>query len=893
MARPIRTFTVAPSLPPELDRQRALVYNLRWAWNHDAIELFRWDRDLWEQSGHNPALMLGIIDQGTLQAAASDEGFLAHLNRVSNDFDAYQKSESTWFRKHHDGTNNLLVAYFSAEFGVTDCLSIFAGGLGILAGDHLKSASDLGVPLVAVGLLYQQGYFRQYLNEAGLQQEEYRNNDFHNLPLTLERDCDGGPLIIEVEYPGRKVAAQIWRAQVGRVALYLLDTNIKENSARDQDITDQLYGGDAEMRLKQEMMLGIGGCRALEALGVRPSVYHLNEGHSAFLALERIRRLMQANRLSFAEAREAASAGLIFTTHTPVPAGHDYFQPDLMERYFGEYASGLGMSFRDYLALGRKNPRDDVEPFCMTALALRLAQSSNGVSRLHGQVTRNMWRSLWPGALEEEVPIGHVANGVHFQSWISQEMDELYDRYLGPRWREEPADQSLWARAGRISAEELWRTHERRRERLVAFARRRLRQQLERRGAPQSEVEAADEMLDPDALTIGFGRRFATYKRANLLLRDPERLARILNDPDRPVQIIFAGQAHPRDEAGKELIKQIVALSRRPDFRRRMVFLEGYDMAVARSMTQGADVWLSTPRRPLEASGTSGMKAAANGALNLSTLDGWWDEAWNCGSRIADCGFQEIEFGASRSNYAYDNSAIRNPQSAIGWTIGRGEIYDDPEYQDQVEAEALYDLLEGDVIPTFYDRGEDKLPRRWIDRMKTSIGNLCHYFNTHRMVREYTERFYLPAAERQGRLTADGMALARSLAAWKERVRDQWSKVRVESVTADSLDDVQVNTEIKAQAEVSLGALTPDDVSVELYVGLVDADGEITGARVIPMRPASDGDAGHYRFEVSSVACCRSGLHGFTVRALPRHPDLIAPFLPGLIVWAQADESLR
>jgi starch phosphorylase len=693
-------------------------------------------------------------------------------------------------------------------------------------------------------------------------------------------------LVVEVEYPGRKVAAQIWRAQVGRVALYLLDTNIKQNSAPDQDITDQLYGGDAEMRLKQEMMLGIGGCRALEALGVRPSVYHLNEGHSAFLALERIRRLMQANHLSFAEAREAASAGLIFTTHTPVPAGHDYFQPDLMERYFSEYVSGLGISFRDFLALGRKNPSDDAEPFCMTALVLRLAQSSNGVSRLHGQVTRNMWRSLWPGAPEEEIPIGHVANGVHFQSWISQEMDELYERYLGPRWREEPADQSLWARAGRISAEELWRTHERRRERLVAFARRRLRQQLERRGVPQSEVEATDETLDPDALTIGFGRRFATYKRANLLLRDPERLARILNDPDRPVQIIFAGQAHPRDDAGKELIKQIVALSRRPDFRRRLVFLESYDMAVARSMTQGADVWLSTPRRPLEASGTSGMKAAANGALNLSTLDGWWDEAWDCGSRIGDCGFQEIEFGASSPNYAYNNSAIPNPQSAIGWTIGRGEIYDDPEYQDQVEAEALYDLLEGDVIPTFYDRGEDKLPRRWIERMKASIGNLCHYFNTHRMVREYTERFYLPAAERQRQLTADGMARARSLAAWKERVRDQWPKVRIKSVTAGSLEGIQVNSEIKAQTEVSLGALTPDDVSVELYVGLVDADGEITGARAIQMRPVSDGGAGHYRFEVSSVACRRSGLHGFTVRALPRHPDLIESFLPGLIVWA-------
>ena len=893
MVRPIRTFTVTPSLPSELERQRALVYNLRWAWNHDAIELFRWDGDLWEQSGHNPALMLGTIDQGTLQSAASDEGFLAHLNRVSNDFDAYLKSESTWFRKHHDGTNSLLVAYFSAEFGVTDCLSIFAGGLGILAGDHLKSASDLGVPLVGVGLLYQQGYFRQYLNEAGWQQEEYRDNDFHNLPLTLERDREGGPLIIEVEYPGRRVAAQIWRAQVGRVALYLLDTNIAQNSRRDQDITDQLYGGDAELRLEQEMMLGIGGCRALEALGVRPSVYHLNEGHSAFLALERIRRLMETSQLSFAEAREAASAGLIFTTHTPVPAGHDYFRPDLMGRYFAEYASGLGLSFRDFLALGRKNPNDDDEPFCMTVLALRLAQSSNGVSRLHGQVTRGMWRSLWPGAPEEEIPIGHVTNGVHFQSWISQEMDELYDRHLGPRWREEPADQSLWARASRIPAEELWRTHERRRERLVAFARRRLRQQLERRGAPQSEIEAVDETLDPDALTIGFARRFATYKRANLLLRDPERLARILKDAGRPVQIIFAGQAHPRDDAGKELIKQIVALSRRPEFRRRLVFLEGYDMAVARSMTQGADVWLSTPRRPFEASGTSGMKAAANGALNLSTLDGWWDEAWDFGMRNAECGMRTDELPDFESNgqggsfrLRAPHSAFRIPHSYVGWTIGRGEIYDDPDYQDQVEAEALYDLLEGDVIPTFYGRGEDKLPRRWIERMKASIGNLCHYFNTHRMVREYTERFYLPAAERQGQLMADGMARARALAAWKERVRDRWSRVRIESVTAGSLDGIQVYSEIQAQAEVSLGALTPDDVSVELYVGSVNADNELVGARAIPMRPVGDGDDGRYRFEGASVTCCRSGLHGFTVRALPRHPDLIAPILPGLIVWA-------
>lgn len=890
--KPIRTFTVKPFLPTELEQQRSLIYNLRWVWNHDAIELFRWDRDLWEQSGHNPVLMLGTIDQAKLQDAAADEGFLAHLNRVANDFDVYQKGESTWFRRKHDKVDQPLIAYFSAEFGLTDCLSIFAGGLGILAGDHLKSASDLGLPLVGVGLLYQQGYFRQYLNEAGWQQEEYVDNDFHNLPLTLERGRDGEPLVIEVSYPGRTIAAQIWRAQVGRVALYLLDTNIPENNRQDQDITDQLYGGDSEMRIQQEIMLGIGGYRALEALGIEPSVYHLNEGHSAFLALERIRRWMETHGLSFAEAREAASAGLIFTTHTPVPAGHDYFSPELMLRYFKDYANDLRLPVKDFLALGRKDAADEREPFCMTVLALRLAQLSNGVSRLHSQVTRRMWSTLWPGVPENEIPIGQVTNGVHFQSWISQEMDELYDRHLGPRWHEEPADETIWARVHRISAEELWRTHECRRERLVNFARRHLRFQLERRGAPQTEIEAADEVLNPDILTIGFGRRFAAYKRATLLLRDPERLARILNDPARPVQIIFAGQAHPRDEAGKELIKQIVALSRRPEFHQRLVFLEGYGMAIARSMVQGADVWLSTPRRPLEASGTSGMKAAANGVLNLSTLDGWWDEAWNCGLKGGnrDCqetGLSETLMETGLGSWKDDESAIRNPQSAIGWAIGRGELYNDPDDQDEVEAEALYDLLEGDVIPTFYERRTDKLPRRWIARMKASIASLCHFFNTHRMVREYTEGFYLPAAARHHQLTADGLAHARSLAAWKERLHQQWPAVRIVSVVSGELAELQVNSEIKVQTQVQLGALTPEDVVVELYLGLINADNEIVKAQTVPMRANGEHSNGVYLFEATSVACGHSGLHGFTVRVLPHHPDLVTLFLPGLVVWAE------
>ncbi|HEX8998756.1 MAG TPA: alpha-glucan family phosphorylase [Blastocatellia bacterium] len=865
--KPVRTFNVTPCLPPALERVRAVAHNLRWAWHHDAIELFRWDNELWEEARNNPVRMLGTIDQSRLEAAAGDEGFLAHLDRVADDFDSYQKSESTWFHKRHGKIDGPLVAYFSAEFGVTDCLSIFAGGLGILAGDHLKSASDLGVPLLGVGLLYQQGYFRQYLNEAGWQQESYEDNDFYNLPLVLERRADGVPLTVEVPYPGRNLTAQIWRAQVGRVPLYLLDTNIPANLEQaDQDITDQLYGGDNEMRLKQEIMLGIGGYRALEALGLEPSVYHLNEGHSAFLALERIRREMEIHSLSFAEAREAVAAGLIFTTHTPVPAGHDYFPPELMQRYFAEYAASLGLKWEDFLGLGRVNSRNSGEPFCMTVLALRLAYGSNGVSRLHGQVSRRMWQKLWPDVPEEEVPIGHVTNGVHFQSWISQEMEELYDRYLGPRWRDEPADETLWARIERIAPEELWRTHEKRRERLVAFARRRLRAQLERRGVSQAEIAATDEALDPDILTIGFGRRFATYKRATLLLRDPDRLARLLNHPERPMQIIYTGRAHPRDEAGKQLIQQIVALARQERFRGRLVFLEGHDMAIARALVQGADVWLNTPRRPQEASGTSGMKAAANGVLNLSTLDGWWDEAWKC----------EFKKG---------NDPVP-PHSAIGWAIGRGESYDDPERQDQIESEALYDLLERDVAPSFYDREHNKLPRRWIGRMKASIRQLCGFFNTHRMVREYTERFYLPAARHHAELMADDFRRARSLAAWKERIAANWPQVRIARVDLSEPNDLQVGQQIQIRALVRLGQLAPEDVVVESYAGLINGRGEILQPQITALQPVAPDGAGGYRFE-TTAATRRSGLHGCTVRVRPRHADLTAEFLPGMILWAE------
>ena len=768
---------------------------------------------MWESCGHNPVKLLGSVEQSQLEAAAKDDAFLAHLAGVTEQLGKYVKGEGTWFQREHNRDHNkdLLVAYFSAEFGITECLSIFAGGLGVLAGDHLKAASDLGIPLVGVGLLYQQGYFRQYLNAAGWQQEAFEGNDFHTMPLVKLPDA-----IVRLAMPDGVLSAQVWCVDVGRLKLYLLDTNLQENPPEYRKITDQLYGGDLEMRIRQEILLGIGGYRALEALGLKPTVYHMNEGHSAFLGIERVVRLMETDQLSFREARILASSSLIFTTHTPVPAGHDYFPPALMNRYFSDYVRRLGINAYDFLGLGRKHPEDDSEEFCMTVLALRLAAFSNGVSKLHGAVSRKMWSDIWPGVPEMEVPVGHITNGVHFRSWVSFEMNQLYDRYLGPKWREEPADASLWQRIGSVPASELWRTHERRRERLVTHARQRLRAQLIARGATKSDVDAADEVLSPDALTIGFGRRFATYKRAALLLREPERLARILNDPARPVQIIFAGKAHPKDEEGKKLIETIVTLAKRPEFRRKIVFLENYDMGVARYMVQGCDVWLNTPLRPLEASGTSGMKALANGVVNVSTLDGWWDEAWHIGA-TSNCD--------------------------VGWAIGAGEMYEDAAYQDQIEAEALYELLEREIVPTFYDRRSDGMPSKWVERMKSSIAKLCPEFNMHRAVMQYANQYYSRAHKHQLLLRDQHAAKAKQLAASVCKLASAWPGVSIEAVPDESAE-IGLGEKIHICARVALGSLTPDDVLAETLIGRVDPAGEITEPMAVAMSARRQSESG-------------------------------------------------
>ena len=857
MMRAVHTFSVVPSLPHAIEGLRAVAYNLRWCWSHESVELFRrLDRDLWETTGHNPVLLLGTVEQAKLEEAANDDAFLAHLRRVESNLETYLAGDSTWFQRTYAKSGDVpFIAYFSAEFGLTECLSIFAGGLGILAGDHLKSASDLGVPLVGVGLLYQQGYFRQYLSQSGWQQESYKDNDFHNLPVGMVQHPEGNPVIVEVELAGQRVYAQVWRAQVGRVSLYLLDTNIPSNPrSADRNITNQLYGGDREMRIRQEILLGIGGYRALQTIGLQPTVYHMNEGHSAFLALEHILHLMRTRDLSLAEARELASASLIFTTHTPVEAGHDYFHPDLMNRYFGETARQLGLSQADFLDLGRTQGKGE---FCMTVLALRLASRANGVSKLHGEVSRKMWQSLWPSIPVEEVPIGHVTNGVHFRSWISAEFNQLYDRYLGPNWREEPANTEVWSRVKSIPGEELWRTHERRRERLVAWARRRVREQRMRRGAPQAEIDAAAEVLDPDTLTIGFARRFATYKRATLILRDMDRLRRILTDQARPVQLIFAGKAHPQDDAGKELIRRITEISRDPLLGRQVVFLEDYDMAVARAMVQGVDVWLNTPLRPNEASGTSGMKAVANAVLNISVPDGWWDEVWN----------------------------DPNNSTKMGWSIGKGEIYTDPNYQDQVEAETFYDLVERDVVPTFYDRGADRIPRKWVERMKECVDSLCHFVNTHRMVRDYVAGYYAKAHAQFRALETNDAHRARELSAAMERIRREWQDVWIAGVADGPASAIPVASAMRVRAQVHLGRLRPQDVVVELYTGRVDMQGELVEGASVAMEAAEQDAEGNYNYVVET-SITRSGLHGFTVRVRPSHPDMSVAFIPGLICWA-------
>lgn len=857
MIKPVTTVNVVPNLPKPLERLEELAYNLRWAWDHETTKLFRrLDPELWEQTYHNPVGLLGRISQERLQAALDDPAFMAHLNRVCGDFDDYMSAKNTWYDKHHTDEEKPNIVYFSMEFGLTECLQNYSGGLGVLSGDHLKSASDLGIPLIGVGLLYQEGYFQQYLNADGYQQESYPINDYSTLPVELQRKENGEPIKITVAMPGRDLYAQIWKVQVGRVPLYLLDTNLNENSLEeDRNLTDRLYGGDRRQRIRQEILMGIGGIRALDELGLRPTICHMNEGHSAFLALERIRQLMTEKGLSFEQAREISRTSNIFTTHTPVPAGLERFGFDLIDEHFTDYIKSLHLTREQFINLGRED-MGDYELFSMPVLALNLSSGSNGVAQLHGEVSRGMWRWVYPNVPTDEIPIGAITNGIHMQSWVSSEMSTLFDRYLDPAWRVEESNPALWNEVDNIPDSEIWRSHERRRERLVAFARSRLHQQLERAGVSPMQLKAADEVLNPDTLTIGFARRFATYKRATLIFQDIERLKRILNHAERPVQIIFAGKAHPHDEGGKAFIREIVKMSSQEEFRHRIVFLENYDMLVARYMVQGVDIWLNNPRRPKEASGTSGMKVVYNAGLNCSILDGWWAEG-----------------------YSPD----------VGWAIGNGEEYseEDWEHQDFIEAQALYNVLEQDLIPMFYDRGRDGLPRAWIRKIKDSMKKLAPFFTTRRMVQEYSEQYYMPTYERVKAMGAPDSKTALAYAQWRNDLENAWKKVRVLSVNVNETH-VKVGGEVEVEASIDLGDLKPADVRVQLYYGKLNTHGEIgdLGGEHVDMEAIDkNGKKNPHTFR-ATITYNSSGDRGLSVRVLPHHDLLHTSFLPGLITWA-------
>jgi glycogen phosphorylase len=883
----IHQFSVHPEIPPRLGGLEELALNLRWTWDSRAYKVFQHlDPEMLEKCEGNPVLMLRRISRERLEHAASESAFLTHLDEAVQNLHRYLQ-EPGWFRVAYPERADLSIAYFSMEYGLTACLPIYSGGLGVLSGDHLKASSGLDLPLAAVGLLYNKGHFIQRLDEEGWQYEEYRLHDVGTLPVRpvmagevwraptatgtylgasdagAGTVVDGGfiadsesaePLKVAVNIAGRTVWARVWEVKVGRISLYLLDSLLPENDPSAQRITNELYGGGSEERLTQELLLGIGGMRALRALGVTPQVCHLNEGHTVFTTLERMREIMTSEGLSLLEARQATGAGTLFTTHTTVPAGFDLFPEVLIESHMSDLLKELGLDTERFMRMGRIN-RDDVdEEFNVAILALRQSPRRNAVSRLHRRATARMMEPGWMGFPKGEMPVESITNGVHTKTWVASEMEQLFDHYLGPRWREDTSSSEAWQRIERIPDLELWHAHTRLRERLVAYARE--QSQLQGRGRRRASGigPPTHPPLRSDTLTIGFARRFATYKRATLLFKNVQRLKAILLDETRPVQLVVAGKSHPRDGAGKDLVRELLDTVRREGLTDHVVFLEDYDMSKTAMLVQGADVWLNTPRRPHEACGTSGMKVVPNGGLNLSVLDGWWAEAYRPG---------------------------------VGWAIGDGQEFLHSGYQDEVDAESLYSLLERQIVPTFYERDADGLPRGWIAMMKNSIRVLAPAFSGDRMVKQYAERFYLPVAERYERLAANGFAKAKELSAWRTRITAAWCDVKVTWVEERGAIDVMVGEEIQVVAKVRLGSLEPCDVVVEAYVSSLRPDGVLRSGRATALEWVSC-DYGEHLY-VGTVPSRSSGLHGYAVRVLPCHDDLLVPNELPLIAWEEAE----
>ncbi len=848
----IHSFTAVPTTPPQLAPLLEIASNLWFSWNWDATQLFsRIDPDLWEESHKNPIKILCSVSNKRLEELSKDEDYVAEVQAVHSAYKKYLGSK-TWFEDKYGSREKKVIAYFSCEFGIHESLPIYSGGLGVLAGDHLKSASDLGVPLVAVGFLYREGYFRQGLNSDGMQQEFYPENDKFSLPVTLEKDAEGNAIVLSMDIGGDEVFYQIWKAMVGRVTLYLLDTNLNANIAKHRDITKRLYDAGRDIRLRQEILLGMGGVKALTALGITPSVYHINEGHSAFLILERLRDLMESKFLTFAEAREIVWASNVFTTHTPVPAGNERFDIGLIKQYLGAFVhKRLGLEWLEFLAMGREDVTNMDEEFCLTVLALKFSAHCNGVAKLHGVVSRDMWKNLYKDIPQDENPIRHVTNGVHTKSWLSKEYEQLFARYQRTSYVREISDFTMWRSIDDIPEAELWRVHSDRKKVLVDYVRQRVKTQLQKRGASAAEINRVKDVLDPEILTIGFARRFAPYKRGALLFHDTERVAKIVNNESRPVQFIFAGKAHPADTKGKEIIKALADKIKDPEFNQRVVFLEDYDIDIARYMVQGVDVWLNTPRRPMEASGTSGMKAAMNGALNLSVLDGWWDEAFN---------------------------------GENGWAIGHGELYKDLDQQDEIEANLLYRAIEDEVAPLFYERNDKGLPEDWIVMMKNTIESCGSQYNTHRMLVDYIEKYYLKAEKIVGMLTEKDYLAAKNLSHWHKNIEHSWKDIKIVHVDTPATDSILSGSNVAIKAKIHLGVINPEDVKVEVYHGILDINGDkIIDPQRTQMKKI-DQETDLTIFE-AQIPCDRGGRYGYTVRVLLGNKHLAEEFLPSFIKW--------
>ena len=846
-------ITVNPQLPKRIEKLSEISNNLWWSWNTEFLRLFKTiDNDLWETCEKNPVKFLKQVSQERLEAVSKNVEFLKEYDKLARQFEDYMNSKNTWFASNYPENKNDLIAYFSAEYGLDRTIPIYSGGLGILSGDHLKSASDLGIPLVAVGLLYKNGYFHQKINGYGDQETEYINIELSNLPINPVKDKNGEDLIIYVKFPKRRLYLKVWKINVGRIKLYLLDSDIEKNNPEDRDVTLRLYGGDQEMRIRQEIVLGMGGTNLLtRALGLNPTIYHMNEGHSAFLILELIKNIIRDKQVSFDVARDIASSKTVFTTHTPVPAGNDIFPLDLVDKYFKDFWPRLGLDREEFLRLGMK-PSQILEPgFNMGILALKVAGKKNGVSKLHGAVSRELFGDVWPDIAANESPITYVTNGIHTCSWLSPKLKELYNKYLMPYWQDNIHEDKVWEKINNIPDKTLWETHQDRKEKLLKLVKDNTTQRLRRSGYSYEEINEITSKLNPNALTIGFARRFATYKRATLIFKDLERITQILNDSNKPVQLIFAGKAHPADKEGQDLIKRIHEISMMPQFKGKIFLLENYNIAMSQYLVSGVDVWLNNPRRPMEASGTSGQKASVNGVINFSVLDGWWAEGYN----------QEN-----------------------GWTIGTNAEYNSYEEQDIADSQSMYRTLEDKIIPTYYNKNEEGISPKWIRIMKNSIISTGGKYSTARMLVDYTNNLYMPLCNLTKKYYQNVDTVA-EYNLWKKNLYINWKDIKI--TQTNNLDNITIDAgnNIEVKCEVELPNVDLENITVECYYGKILDNGIVENVSIIPMKlTGKDEENKKYEY-TTKIELKTGGNYGYTFRVMPKHEMLLDAENLNLVKW--------